>query len=172
MKWLRLIPYAVLVAYVSTAAVALVVLLALRSDGGVGPEQPIAFSHQIHAGDLALDCTHCHQTVEVSRFPGIPTTDVCMVCHEFTATDRPDIERLTRLHNEGRPVEWVKVHSVPWHVYFTHKRHIKAEVECTVCHSDVTVQLPVRQVRSFEMGMCVNCHRANGAPTDCWTCHK
>ncbi len=172
MKWLGLIPYAVLVAYVSAAAVALVVLLALRSDGGVGPEQPIAFSHQIHAGDLALDCTHCHQTVEVSRFPGIPTTDVCMVCHEFTATDRPDIERLTRLHNEGRPVEWVKVHSVPWHVYFTHKRHIKAEVECTVCHSDVTVQLPVRQVRSFEMGMCVNCHRANGAPTDCLTCHK
>jgi hypothetical protein len=172
MKVLRLIPYAVLFGYVGAAAVGLVVLLALRSDGGVGPDQPIAFSHQIHAADLALDCTHCHQTVEVSRFPGIPSTDVCMVCHEFTATDRPDIQRLTRLHNEGRPVEWIKVHSVPWHVYFTHKRHIKAEIECTACHSDVTVQLPVRQVRSFDMGMCVNCHRANGAPTDCWTCHK
>ena len=34
MKWLRLIPYAVFVGYVSAAAAALVVLLALRSDGG------------------------------------------------------------------------------------------------------------------------------------------
>ena len=97
MKWMRLIPYAALFGYVGAAAAGLIVLFAFRSDGGVGAVQPIAFSHKIHAADLALDCTHCHQTVEDSRFPGIPGTDVCMVCHEFTATDRPDIERLTRL---------------------------------------------------------------------------
>lgn len=172
MKLLRLVPYAALFGYVGVAAVGLAVLLALRSDGGVGPTQPIAFSHEVHARDLALDCTHCHQTVEDSRFPGIPSTDVCMVCHEFTATDRPDIQTLTRLHNEGTPVEWVKIHAVPWHVYFTHKRHVRYGIDCTACHGDVTVQLPVRQVRSFDMGMCVNCHRSYGAPTDCWTCHK
>jgi len=172
MKWLRVLPYAVLAGYLAGAAAVLAVIFAFRADGGVGPTQPIAFPHQIHAGDLALDCTHCHQTVEISRFPGIPTTDVCMACHSMVAVDRPEIQKLTRYHNEGRPVEWVKVNALPWHVYFTHKRHIKAGVECTKCHADVTVQLPIRQVRSFQMGMCVNCHRANGAPTDCWTCHK
>jgi len=172
MKWLRVLPYAVLFGYLSAAAAVLAVLFAFRADGGVGPTQPIAFPHGIHAGDLALDCTHCHQTVEISRFPGIPTTDVCMVCHSMVAVDRPEIQKLTRYHEEGTPVEWVKVNALPWHVYFTHKRHIKAGVECTKCHADVTVQLPVRKVRSFQMGMCVNCHRANGASTDCWTCHK
>jgi hypothetical protein len=172
MKWLRAVPYLLLIGYVGAATVGMFGLLALRSDGGVGPEQPIAFSHQIHAADLALDCTHCHQTVEVSRHPGIPSTEVCMVCHAMVATDRPDIQRLTRIHNEGREVEWLKIHEMPWHVYFSHKRHVKAGVDCTACHGDVTVQLPVRQVRSLKMGMCVNCHRAYGAPIDCWICHK
>ena len=172
MKWLRLIPYAALFGYVTAAVAVLAVLFAFRADGGVGPEQPIAFSHEMHAGGLELDCTRCHQTVEVSRFPGIPTTDVCMECHDLAVVDRPEIQKLMRYHDEGRPVEWVKVHELPWHVYFTHKRHISAGVDCAVCHGDVTVQLPVRQVRSFEMGMCVNCHRANEASTDCLTCHK
>lgn len=172
MKWLRLAPYAALVGYILAAAVGLGAVIAFRGDGGEGPVQPIAFSHQIHAADLSLDCTHCHQTVEVSRHPGIPETDVCMACHAAAVTDRPEIQKLTRYHDDGRPVEWAKVHEMPWHVYFTHKRHIRGGIDCSACHGDVTVQLPVRQNRSFQMGMCVNCHRANGASTDCWTCHK
>ncbi len=172
MKLLRAVPYAVLIGYVAAAALLLAVILALRGDDGVGPAQSIAFSHQIHAGDLSLVCSHCHQHVEVSRHAGIPSTDVCMVCHANVATDSPEIQTLTRIHETGETVAWVKIHEMPWHVYFTHKRHIRAEVDCAKCHGDVTVQLPVRQVRSLGMGMCVNCHRANGASIDCWTCHK
>ena len=143
-----------------------------RAEGGIGPDQPIAFSHPIHAGDLALDCTYCHQTVEESRFPGIPDLDLCMGCHMTAVTDRPEIQKLTGYWEEGREVVWTKVYELPWHVHFTHKRHIRAEVECETCHGDVTVQMPVRRVRALQMGWCVSCHRDNGADTDCLTCHK
>lgn len=42
---------------------------------------------------------------------------------------------------------------------------------CSICHGDVTESEKVRQVRSLKMGDCVDCHRANDAPTDCSTCH-
>ncbi len=28
---------------------------------GYTPEQPVPFSHQLHVGQLGLDCTYCHQ---------------------------------------------------------------------------------------------------------------
>jgi hypothetical protein len=48
---------------------------------GYAPEQPIAFSHRLHAGDLALDCLFCHSGAERSRHAGIPAASVCMKCH-------------------------------------------------------------------------------------------
>ncbi|MBI2434108.1 MAG: cytochrome c3 family protein [Candidatus Hydrogenedentes bacterium] len=51
------------------------------------PEQPIAFSHRLHAGELALDCRYCHFGAATSRHAGIPAASVCMNCHKFvTAT--------------------------------------------------------------------------------------
>lgn len=51
------------------------------------PEQPIAFSHRLHAGELAINCQYCHFGAEQSRHAGIPATDICMNCHKFvTAT--------------------------------------------------------------------------------------
>jgi hypothetical protein len=48
---------------------------------GYEPEQPIAFSHRLHAGDLALDCRFCHAAAEHSRHAGVPSASVCMKCH-------------------------------------------------------------------------------------------
>jgi len=42
---------------------------------------------------------------------------------------------------------------------------------CSVCHGDVGSMATVEQVRPLKMGDCVDCHRDNGAPTDCTTCH-
>ena len=42
---------------------------------------------------------------------------------------------------------------------------------CSVCHGDVAAMERVKQVRPLKMGDCVDCHRDNGAPTDCTTCH-
>ena len=54
---------------------------------GYAPEQPIAFSHRLHAGELLIDCLYCHSGAERSRHAGIPSANVCMNCHQFvTAT--------------------------------------------------------------------------------------
>ncbi len=57
-----------------------------RSPGnqqGYAPEQPIAFSHRLHAGELAIDCQFCHVAADNGRYAGIPTSDICLKCHKF-----------------------------------------------------------------------------------------
>jgi hypothetical protein len=48
---------------------------------GYAPEQPIAFSHRLHAGELQIDCQYCHSAAETSRHATVPPLDVCMNCH-------------------------------------------------------------------------------------------
>lgn len=45
------------------------------------PDQPIAFSHKIHAGDNQIDCEFCHDAARRSKHSGIPGTTTCMKCH-------------------------------------------------------------------------------------------
>jgi hypothetical protein len=139
---------------------------------GSKPEQPIEFPHNVHVGKLEMECTDCHQYADRSPHAGIPAMSVCMDCHESAATDREEIKKLTEYWNKKEPIPWVKVHRQPWHVVFTHKRHIQAGIDCTTCHGNVEAMTTVRKVRSLEMGWCVSCHRRNEAPTDCLTCHK
>lgn len=48
---------------------------------GYSPEQPIHYSHRLHAGELGMDCRYCHRGAETSRHAGIPEAQVCMNCH-------------------------------------------------------------------------------------------
>lgn len=85
---------------------------------------------------------------------------------------------------EGRkpePINWVKVHNLPDFVYFDHRAHVAAGVDCQKCHGPVETMQRVSQVESLSMGWCVNCHRevneqgVNGKPvhasTNCDACH-
>jgi hypothetical protein len=62
---------------------------------GYEPEQPIAFSHRQHAGDMQISCVFCHFGAENSRHAGIPSASVCMTCHRFvTAPQKILLEEL------------------------------------------------------------------------------
>ena len=50
---------------------------------GYEPEQPIAFSHRLHAGELQISCVYCHTSAETSRHAGVPAASTCMNCHRF-----------------------------------------------------------------------------------------
>ncbi len=50
---------------------------------GYAPEQPIAFSHRLHSGDMQIPCVYCHAGAERSRRAGIPSANICMNCHRF-----------------------------------------------------------------------------------------
>lgn len=67
---------------------------------GYEPVQPIAFSHRLHAGELGLECMHCHSSAAISKNAGIPSTNVCMNCHKFVSAPILDVraedERATK----------------------------------------------------------------------------
>ena len=45
------------------------------------PDQPIAFSHKIHAGVNKIDCQYCHDSARRSKHSSIPGANTCMNCH-------------------------------------------------------------------------------------------
>jgi hypothetical protein len=128
-------------------------------DIGYQPEQPVPYSHALHAGQLGIDCRYCHNTVERSPFASIPPTQTCMNCH--TAI-RPDSEKLLRVresHATGMPVEWVRVHDLPDFVYFNHSAHVNRGVGCVECHGRVDKMEVVYWEKPLSMAWCLSCHR-------------
>ena len=81
----------VLTIFLAVALLFSMAVLASHEDGvhvlwnrqGYAPEQPIAFSHRLHAGELQVDCHYCHSGAEKSRHAGFPAASICMNCHRF-----------------------------------------------------------------------------------------
>jgi hypothetical protein len=68
------------------------------------PAQPIAFSHQQHAGKLQIACLYCHSGAEKSRQAGIPAASLCMNCHRLVTAPRDDVLReYQQAQHDGRP---------------------------------------------------------------------
>jgi hypothetical protein len=166
-----------------------VVAALLTSSAGAaapaGPAQPIRFSHKIHAGDAAIGCTACHVYAERGPVAGIPSMLRCQGCHKFVKEDpeKPQItaelQPLLQILRDQKQIEWVRVHRLPDHVYFTHLRHVRAGLRCQECHGEVQQMDVVRQVAPLTMGWCLECHHrkqreAAGRErlTECVTCHK
>jgi len=58
------------------------------------------------------------------------------------------------------PIEWVRIHNLPDHVYFNHAQHVSVgKVDCANCHGKVEKMDVVKQYAPLSMGWCVNCHR-------------
>ena len=69
---------------------------------GYAPEQPIAYSHRLHAGELQIDCKFCHSAAESSRHAGIPSADVCMKCHRYVTAPFDVMQQEMRLADEEK----------------------------------------------------------------------
>jgi len=147
----------ILILFVAFGAVGMHIMQ-LDFNVGYAPEQPIAFSHKLHAGKLELDCKYCHQNVEKGPHATVPALSTCMGCHSVVATEQPEIKRLKEYYDKGISVPWVRIHRVPDHVYFTHQAHVHAGLDCSTCHGDIAKMERVGQVRPLEMGDCVTCH--------------
>ncbi len=140
-------------------------------DPGFKPTQPIPFSHQKHAGQLNMPCQYCHSSARKASTAGIPPMNTCMGCHKIVKTDSPHIQKLTKYFEKNEPMPWVKIYDLPDFVHFPHKNHIAAGLECQQCHGRVEKMEKVEQVAPMQMGWCMSCHTAVGAPNSCVTCH-
>lgn len=149
------------------------------------PIQPIYYSHKVHAGKNQISCLYCHGGAQEGKQANIPSVNVCMNCHmtinEYTGTagklyaedgteinGTAEIQKLyeyagwdgRKYSKPGKPVEWVKIHNLPDHVYFNHSQHVVAgKVQCQTCHGPITEMGEVYQFADLSMGWCVNCHR-------------
>jgi cytochrome c2 len=152
------------------------------------PEQPIYYSHRVHAGVNQINCLYCHGSAMDSKHAAIPSVNVCMNCHKTISSyekgpklydeDGNEIDgtyQIAQLYKYAgfdpkkpndwnatmaKPIEWVKIHNLPDHVYFNHSQHVKAgNVQCQTCHGEITAMDEVKQVSELSMGWCVNCHR-------------
>ena len=154
---------------------------ALGRQQGYAPVQPIWFSHKVHVTQNKIDCEYCHVDARTSRHAGVPSLNVCMNCHnqvkEGSISGKKEISKIYE-HlgldpntlakvKPGKPVEWVKVHNLPDHVYFNHAQHVQAgKVECQECHGPVEDMNRVVEYKELAMGdFCLDCHRKRGIDT-------
>jgi hypothetical protein len=175
-------------------------------------EQPIQFPHYTHAQVLGMECQYCHSEARKSKHSGIPPVQSCMGCHQWVKTDQPEIQKLTKYwedsagpalskvtyggtlteaeeaalaDTQAKGIPWNKVHDIPDFVYFAHKPHIRAGVDCTECHGQMQLQGMQEKVQvgidhetgdaiyankvvnvviretTMQMGWCLDCHASH-----------
>lgn len=160
--------------------------MGLGRQQGYQPEQPIYYSHAVHAGVNQISCLYCHGGAQDSKHANIPSVNICMNCHysvsEYTGDPikredgtevdaNAEIQKLydyagfnpeTKTYDKpGKPIEWVRIHNLPAHVYFNHSQHVKVgQVACQTCHGEIQKMDEVQQFATLSMGWCVNCHRS------------
>lgn len=117
---------------------------------GYKPEQPIHFSHKIHAGDNKIDCQVCHSSAKYGKVSEIPSVNVCMNCHRMISEyngkymepgkDKAfydgEIQKIyaaagwdpstQQYTGKTKPIEWTRIHNMPDFVYFSHAQHVVA----------------------------------------------
>lgn len=149
------------------------------------PVQPIYYSHKVHAGTNQINCQYCHGGANEGKHANIPSVNVCMNCHlaineykgeKLYAEDGTEIDgtaEIKKLYeyagftpgqswdpSKAKPIEWIKIHNLPDHVYFNHSQHVKAgKVDCQTCHGEIQKMGEVYQFADLSMGWCINCHR-------------
>jgi len=129
---------------------------------GYAPVQPVAYSHQLHAGQLGIDCRYCHANIERSAEAMIPPTQTCMGCHAVVRKNSPLLRPVRESWRTGKPIRWVRVHKLPEHAYFDHSVHLAAGVGCSSCHGRIDQMPVVTQAKPLSMGWCLECHRNPG----------
>lgn len=162
--------------------------MALGRSKDYTPTQPIFYSHKVHAGANQVNCLYCHGGAEQGKHANIPSVNVCMNCHkainEYVKGPKlydeegnevdgtAEIQKLYKYAgfdpanaaawdpSKAKPIEWVKIHNLPDHVYFNHSQHVKAgKVACQTCHGEIQKMDEVKQFSDLSMGWCINCHR-------------
>jgi len=165
-------PVLFLTVFIFAAIVGKVVIDSLYTVGvytGYAPEQPVWFSHKIHAGQYQIDCNYCHTSVYESASANIPSVNICMNCHnpekggilEGSISGTTQLNKVIEAYQNNQPIEWVRVHNLPDLAYFNHAQHTNVGgVECQTCHGEVETMDVIQQVSTLTMGWCIDCHRS------------
>lgn len=134
----------------------LLLLSLITIAAALAQQQPVAFSHKQHAGDLKLKCATCHENPDPGEKMMLPKPAVCGQCHAG---------------KYDREIKWAPVYVLPDFVFFSHKAHVAAGNQCESCHGPVAQRVTIRRETDLSMGACMNCHREKKASVECTYCH-
>jgi cytochrome c551/c552 len=150
-------------------------LMSIGVAQGYDPDQPIAYSHKLHAGQMGIACIYCHSGAERGKVAGIPSANVCMNCHKYVkkgpVTGTAEIAKIYKALDydpdkgtygpNTKPIQWVRVHNLPDLAYFNHSQHVVVgKIACQTCHGPVQDSMTVAyQYSPLTMSWCINCHR-------------
>ncbi len=136
------------------------------------PEQPLPYSHKLHAGTLQLKCNRCHVNADPGDAMGFPPVATCMTCHTSIAANKPSIQKLATAAKSGQDIPWVRVYRTPPWVWFSHRPHLAAGNKCEDCHGPVAEREKMVREGDISMNGCMTCHRSKKVSTDCSFCHE
>jgi hypothetical protein len=118
-------------------------------------------------------CMNCH--MQINEYTGaeahplvtlegtkVDGTAEIKKLYEFAGWDpaKKDYKRDANGQVMAKPVEWVKIHNLPDHVYFNHSLHVvSGKIACQRCHGNIEEMDEVYQFADLSMGWCINCHR-------------
>jgi hypothetical protein len=130
---------------------------------GYSPDQPVKFSHAVHAGQNKIDCNYCHYAARSSKTSGIPSANICMNCHLLVRTGTrsgvTEINKVIAAYESKRAVNWVRIYRLPDFVFFSHAQHVTAGgIQCEACHGNVKEMHRLTQATDLSMGWCIKCH--------------
>jgi hypothetical protein len=140
-------------------AASIVVRSSVATNVGTTRAQPVPFSHQHHAGQLGIDCRYCHDSADKSSFAGMPSSQVCMNCHQQIWVGSPMLEPVRESFKNNQPIRWNRVHRLADFVYFNHSIHVNKGVGCATCHGPVDQMPLMYQHGTLLMEWCLDCHR-------------
>lgn len=126
---------------------------------GYAPEQPVPYSHELHVGQLGMDCRYCHNHVEESTWANLPPTQTCMNCHAQIQRESLALLPVRQSWATGVPIAWVKVNHLPDYAHFPHNAHVAVGVGCETCHGRVDQMEVLTLVSPLSMSWCLDCHR-------------
>lgn len=118
-------------------------------------------------------CMNCHK--QIKEYTGeadhqlvtaegkkVNGTEQIQLLYKYAGWD-PEKKEYNRDANGNilaTPIQWVKIHNLPDHVYFNHAQHVKVgKVQCQQCHGNIEEMDEVYQFAPLSMGWCINCHR-------------
>lgn len=162
-------------------------------------QQPVDFSHKVHAEKAGQKCDDCHSFRADGTFAGIPTLDKCAGCHAApmgtTVAEKNFIDRYV---TPNRQPQWFDYAEQPENVWFSHITHVQqGGMKCETCHGNMggadslrpyqqdrisgysrdiwgrsLFQSKAGAVPGMTMNDCVACHTRQGLSHSCLDCHK
>ncbi len=161
-RWISISILLISIVYITNVLV--VDAIALGHSPGYEPDQPVKFSHAVHAGQNRTDCIYCHSYAPYSKTAGFPAENICMNCHLLVRNGQRsglfEISKVISAYENKKPIEWIKVYNLPDHVFFSHAQHISAgKINCQECHGVVKNMGRIKLTHDLTMGWCINCHR-------------